>query len=78
LTPNAITPLSKYFWAVGSFGGVPLRNSFVKRYELHYQPKTVDTPDGEWIVQYEYLNFHAKRDGTPKFSLAMKNKWSVG
>jgi hypothetical protein len=50
----------------------------VKCYELHYQPKTVDTPDGEWIAQYEYLNFHAKRDGSPKFSLAMKNKWSVG
>jgi hypothetical protein len=34
--PNAITQLSKYFVAVRSFGGVPLRNVFVKRYELHY------------------------------------------
>jgi hypothetical protein len=36
LTPNAIAELSKYFWVIGSFGGVPLRNVFVKRYELHY------------------------------------------
>jgi hypothetical protein len=26
LTPNAIAQLSKYFWAVGSFGGVLLQN----------------------------------------------------
>jgi hypothetical protein len=36
LTPNAITHLSKYFWVVGSFGGVPSSNVLAKRYELHY------------------------------------------
>jgi hypothetical protein len=46
LTPNAIAQLSKYFWAVDSFGDVPSGNSFVKRYELHYQPKTIETPEG--------------------------------
>jgi hypothetical protein len=30
LMPNAIAQLSKYFWAVGSFGGVPEGNVFVK------------------------------------------------
>jgi hypothetical protein len=46
LTPNAIAQLSKYFWAVGSFGGVPTESVFAKWYELHYQPKTAETPEG--------------------------------
>jgi hypothetical protein len=29
-------------------------------------------------VQYGCLNFHAKRDGSPKLSLTIKNKWSLG
>jgi hypothetical protein len=36
LTPNSITHLSKYFWVIGSFGGVPSSNVLAKRYELHY------------------------------------------
>jgi hypothetical protein len=63
LTPNDIIQLSKYFWAVGSFGGVPSGSSFASRYELHYQPKTVETLEGNQIVQYGCLNFCAKRDG---------------
>jgi hypothetical protein len=78
LTPNAIAQLSKYFWVVGSFGGVPSGSLFVKLYKLHYQSKTVETPEGEWITQYGCLNFHAKRDGGPNLSLAIKNKWSSG
>jgi hypothetical protein len=72
LTPNAIAQLSKYFWAVGSFGGVPLEGAFVKRYELHYQPKTVETLEGSRIVQYRCLNFHAKRDGSLRLSHVIK------
>jgi dimeric dUTPase (all-alpha-NTP-PPase superfamily) len=53
LTPNAITQFLKYFWAVGSFGGVPSMNSFVRLYELHYQPKTVETSEGDRIAQYD-------------------------
>jgi hypothetical protein len=75
LTPNAIAQLSKYFWAVGSFGGVPLGSAFAKRYELHYQLKTVENPEGNRIAQYGCLNFHAKRDGGSKPSLTIKNKW---
>jgi hypothetical protein len=78
LTTNAIAQLSKNFWAVSSFGGMPSGNLFVKRYELHYQPKTMSTPDGDQIAQYRCLNFHAKRDGGPKLSLEIKNKWSSG
>jgi hypothetical protein len=36
LTPNAITQLSKYFWVVSRFEGVPSGSAFAKRYELHY------------------------------------------
>jgi hypothetical protein len=36
LMPNAIARPSKYFWAIGSFGGIPSSNAFVKRSELHY------------------------------------------
>jgi hypothetical protein len=70
--------LSKYFWAIGSFRGVPASKVFVRRYELHYQPKKVETLKGEMVAQYGYLNFHAKRDGGAKLSLAIKNKWSTG
>jgi hypothetical protein len=50
----------------------------VKRYELHYQPKTIETQEGDRITQYGCLNFHAKRDGSLKLSLTIKNKWSAG
>jgi hypothetical protein len=78
LMPDAIMQLSKKIWAVDSFGGVPSGNLFVKRYELHYQPKTMLTPEGDQITQYGCLNFNAKRDGGPKLSLTIKNKWSAG
>jgi hypothetical protein len=41
LTPNTIAQMSKYFWAVLSFGEEPSSDNFAKRYELHYQPKKV-------------------------------------
>jgi hypothetical protein len=78
LTPNAIALLSKFFWAFGSFDGVPSGSVYVKLYELHYQPKTIVTPEGEHVAQYGCLNFHAKRDGGPKVSLAIKSKWAFG
>jgi hypothetical protein len=36
LTPNTIVHLSKYFWVVLSFGGVPTSDGFAKCYELQY------------------------------------------
>jgi hypothetical protein len=56
---------------------VPVSNAFVKQYELHYQTKKVETLDGEMVAQYGCLNCHAKRDGGPKLSLTIKNKWST-
>jgi hypothetical protein len=78
LTPNTISQLSKYFRVVSSFGGLPLGSSFAKCYELHYQPKTVETVEGKRIAQYGCPNFHSKGDGSLKLSLAIKNKWLMG
>jgi hypothetical protein len=60
LTPNAIAPLSKYFWVVGSFGGIPTLEAFTKRYELQYQPKKVEIGEVVLDAQFSCLNFHAK------------------
>jgi hypothetical protein len=57
---------------------VPSGSVFAKRYELHYQPKTVVTLEGDHVAEYGCLNFHAKRDGGPKLSLTIKNKWALG
>jgi hypothetical protein len=38
----------------------------------------VETLEGERLAHYGCLNFHAKRDGGLKLSLAIKNKWSLG
>jgi hypothetical protein len=42
LTPNVIVQLSKYIWAVTSFGGAPSAEGFAKSYELHYQLRKID------------------------------------
>jgi hypothetical protein len=56
--PNAIAQLSKYFLAVLSFGGVPTSDSYAKLYELHYQPKKVESDEGVMFQQFGCLNFH--------------------
>jgi hypothetical protein len=55
---------------------VPSGDAFAKMYELHYQPKKVETDEGVLFAQYSCLNFHTKRDGGKKLSLTKKNKWS--
>jgi hypothetical protein len=60
LTPNVIVQLSKYFWAMVSFGGVPSASEFAKRYEFHYQPKKINVDGADVQVQYGCINFHAK------------------
>jgi hypothetical protein len=77
LSPNAITQLPNFLGG-RKLWGVPLGNVFTKWYEQHYQLKMVETPEGDWIAQYGCLNFHTKRDGGPKLSLVIKNKWSSG
>jgi hypothetical protein len=61
LIPNAIAQLSKYFWVVLSSGGVPTSDGFTKCYELHYQPKKVESDEGVMFQQFSCLNSHAKR-----------------
>jgi hypothetical protein len=39
--------LSKYIWAVTSFMGVISADGFVKRYELHYQPRKMEVDGAE-------------------------------
>jgi hypothetical protein len=63
LIPNAIVQLSKYIWAIVSFGGISSADGFVKRYELHYQPKKMAVDGAEVLAQYECINFHAKHYG---------------
>jgi hypothetical protein len=78
LTPNAIAQLSKYFWAVMSFGGEPSSDGFSKCYELHYQSKKVVVDGFERFQQFSVINFHAKRGGEVELTPAIKNKWSTG
>jgi hypothetical protein len=80
LAPNAFAQLSKYFWAVMSFGGDPSSEGFAKRYELHYRPKKVEIDGGEKFQQYGCLNFYARRyqGGGAWLTPAIKNKWSSG
>jgi hypothetical protein len=78
LTLNAITQLSKYFWAVISFDGEPSSDGFVKRYELHYQLKKVIVGDFEKFQQLGVINFRARRGGGARLTSAIKNKWSTG
>jgi hypothetical protein len=46
----------------------------MKRYELHYQSKKVETDKGILFAQYDCLNFHGKRYGGTKLILAINNK----
>jgi hypothetical protein len=78
LSLNASAQLSMYFWAVMSFGDEPSSDGFVKRYELHYQPKKVIVDSFERFQQFDILNLHARRGGGARLTLAIKNKWTTG
>jgi hypothetical protein len=76
LAPNTFAQLSKYFWAVMSFGGNLSTDGFVNHYELHYQPKKVEIDEGEKFQQFGCLNFHARcyQGGGVKLTLTIKKK----
>jgi hypothetical protein len=78
LTPNAIIQMSKYFWAVLSFGGEPSSDGFAKHHELHYQPKKVPVDGFDKYQQFAVVNFHGKRDSEAGLIPTTKNKWSTG
>jgi hypothetical protein len=70
--------LSKYIWAVTSFGGAPSADGFVKIYELHYQPRNADVGGVEMQGQFGCINFHMKCGShQAKLTVAVKNKWPV-
>jgi hypothetical protein len=77
LTPNVFVQLSKYLWDVLIFGGVPSSDGFVRRYEIHYQPKKVVVDGFEKYQQFGIINFHARRGGDVGLTQAVKNKWSA-
>jgi hypothetical protein len=76
--PNAFAQFSKYFWVVMSFPGKPSGDGFAKRYELHYQPKKVETEGGEKYQQFGCINFHGRQGSGAKLTPVIKNKWSAG
>jgi hypothetical protein len=78
LTPNAIIQMSKYFWAVLSFGGESSSDGFSKLHELHYPPKKVPVDGFHKHQQFGVVNFHGKRGGEVGLIPATKNKWSTG
>ena len=41
LTPNAMVQLSKFVWAVRTFGGVVSMDAFCRLYELHCQGRRI-------------------------------------
>jgi hypothetical protein len=77
LTLNAIVQMSKYFWAVLSFGGEPSSDGFAKCHELHYQPMKVPVDGFNKYNQFGVVNFHGKRGGEAGLIPATKNKWST-
>jgi hypothetical protein len=74
---NAIIQLSKYIWALTSFGGVPSTEGFTKRYEPHYHLRKIEVDGVEVQGQYGCLNFHVKHGNQrSKLTVSVKNKWS--
>jgi hypothetical protein len=53
-------------------------NNFVKRYELHYQPKKIEVGEAVLDMHFGCLNFHAKcyKGSRAKLTITVKNKWS--
>jgi hypothetical protein len=70
--------MSKYFWAVLSFGREPSSDGFAKCYDLHYQPKMVTADGFKKFQQLGVINFHGKQGGEAGLAPTMKNMWSAG
>jgi hypothetical protein len=70
--------MSKYFWAVLSFGGETSRDGFAKRHELHCQLKKVLVDGFDKYQQFGVVNFHGKMGSEAGLVPATKNKWSTG
>jgi hypothetical protein len=78
LTLNAITQLSKHFWAMLSFGVEPSSDDLAKCFELHYQLKKVIVDGFEKFQQFGVIIFHARWGSEAGLTPTIKNKWSTG
>jgi len=83
LTPNAIVQLSKFFWAVRTFGGPISSDAFCRLYELHPQGRKISF-EGEnqvYIAQSGCCTFVPRRNNKTlriervELSYCHKNKW---
>jgi hypothetical protein len=75
LTPNAMVALTKYVWAVTSYGGQPSVEVFAKNYCLHWQKRKV----GNKIAQFGSCTFTPRTDKTSVEVVELvpcaRNKW---
>jgi hypothetical protein len=68
LTPNAVVALSKYVWAMTSYGGQPSVEVFAKYYCLHWQKRMI----GNKVAQFGSCTFTSK---TGKTSMEVVEFW---
>jgi hypothetical protein len=61
LTSNAIVQISKFIWAVTSYGGHLTVDVFAQHYELHYQNKKIHLEGCETTLTAEFgcITFHS-------------------
>jgi hypothetical protein len=63
--PNAIIQISKFIWAITSYGGHPTANVFTQHYEVHYQNSKIHLEGCETTLaaQFACFTFHPKGEG---------------
>jgi hypothetical protein len=75
LTPNAVVALSKYVWAMTSYGGQPSVEVFAKYYCLHWQKRMI----GDEVAQFGSCTFTPKTGKTTMEVVELvpcaRNKW---
>jgi len=83
LTPNAFVQLSKFFWAIKTFGGPVSIDAFCRLYELHPQGCKVRFADEDEVfsAQSGCCTFVARRPNKSQkidrveLSYCQKNRW---
>jgi hypothetical protein len=75
LTPNDVVALTKYVWAVTSYGGQPSVEVFAKNYCLHWQKRKI----GGKIAQFGSCTFTSRTGKTSAEVVELvpcaRNKW---
>jgi hypothetical protein len=81
LMPNAIVQISKFIWAINSYGGRLTADVFAQHYELHYQHKKIHLRGYQITLatQFGCITFHPSRyESRAKLTPVVKNKWTSG